>query len=83
MTTVVDFETERAERRGRWTRWTDRLPASDLVFRVRGQLTLTGGGSPEPGSQFVRRTHVVCLIEAGGSLRAVRPPYDNLEWMPG
>lgn len=84
VTTVIDFETERAERRCQWMRWADNQPETGLVIRLRGQLTLAGGGAPAPGSKFVRRTQALCLIpEDGGTMRLVRPPYDNLEWMPG
>lgn len=85
--TVVDFESERAERASTWTRWGDQAPQDQLVIRIRGEVPLSGQPAPAPpGSLFVRRGEAVCRIEANGSLHAAalgRKSRDALEWTPG
>lgn len=86
MTEPVDFEHERAQRRGDWIRWADQTPPDRVVIRLRGEVVMTGSDdvSPEDGSKFVRRGQALCLIPLdGGAMHMVRPPYRHLEWMPG
>lgn len=70
--TVIDFEAQRATRRGRWTSWAHRQPETDVVIRLRGREGL-----------YVRRTAALCQVEPDGSLLLMQPPYEKLEWMPG
>ena len=80
---LVDFENERAARRGPWTRWAEAPPADDVVVRLRGDVRLAGEAvAMTLSGRYCRRGQALCSIGADGSLRLVRPPYDQIEWTP-
>lgn len=67
-----------------WALWSQAEPPEGAVIRLRGEIVMTGGGTPEPDSRFCRRGQALCLIPPdGGAMHIVQPPYQHLEWIPG
>ncbi len=81
--TVIDFEHERAQRRGSWIDWADRQPANDVVFRIK-----LSWRDDKCANRYVRRDNQIFVIEDDGRLVRVADGFDGSKyspskWMPG
>lgn len=78
MTTVIDFEAERAHRIGIWKRWSDEQPPEDVLVRTRHPYDVSA--NPTKG---YRHGDKLFLIREDGTAEPLFGPYDIIEWMPG